>query len=141
LPPPSFRITRQQAESATQRALLEGVAETFGLDAPPKRIEVYDNSHISGTNAVGAMIVAGANGLMKQHYRTFNMKSEDLKPGDDFDTYANGGWKAKTEIPADQASAPWSDMCLACPTRAPRAMACSLSDSPILTAASTPTTC
>ena len=58
--------------------------QAFGLDRTPRRVEVYDNSHIMGTNAVGAMIVAGANGFMKQHYRTFNMRSEDLKPGDDY---------------------------------------------------------
>ena len=77
-------LGRQLAEGATQRSLLEGVANTFGLDEPPQRIEVYDNSHISGTNAVGAMIVAGAEGLSKKHYRTYNIKSEDLTPGDDF---------------------------------------------------------
>ena len=77
------QLARQQAESATQRALLEGVAETFGLDAPPKRIEVYDNSHVQGTNAVGAMIVAGAEGFQKGEYRRFNIKSADLTPGDD----------------------------------------------------------
>ena len=77
------QLARQQAESATQRALLEGVAETFGLDAPPKRIEVYDNSHVQGSNAVGAMIVAGAEGFQKAEYRKFNIKSADLTPGDD----------------------------------------------------------
>jgi excinuclease ABC subunit C len=77
------QLARQQAENATQRALLEGVAEAFALDAPPKRIEVYDNSHVQGTNAVGAMIVAGADGLQKAEYRKFNIKSDDLSPGDD----------------------------------------------------------
>src|SRR5262245_35396141 len=77
------QLAQQQAESATQRALLEGVAETFGLDAPPKRIEVYDNSHVQGSNAVGAMIVAGPEGLQKAEYRKFNIKSADLTPGDD----------------------------------------------------------
>jgi len=77
------QLARNQAESATQRALLEGIAETFGLDAPPKRIEVYDNSHIQGTNAVGAMIVAGPEGFQKSEYRKFNIKSEELSPGDD----------------------------------------------------------
>jgi excinuclease ABC subunit C len=77
------QLERQQAENATQRALLEGVAETFTLDAPPKRIEVYDNSHVQGANAVGAMIVAGPEGLQKTEYRKFNIKSEDLTPGDD----------------------------------------------------------
>jgi excinuclease ABC subunit C len=77
------QLARNQAESATQRALLEGIAETFALDAPPKRIEVYDNSHIQGTNAVGAMIVAGPEGFQKSEYRKFNIRSEDLSPGDD----------------------------------------------------------
>ena len=77
-------LGRQLAEGATQRTLLEGVAELFGLDAAPRRIEVYDNSHISGTNAVGAMIVAGEEGFSKKHYRTFNIKSTDITPGDDF---------------------------------------------------------
>ena len=56
----------------------------FGLDKAPRRIEVYDNSHIMGTNAIGAMIVAGPQGFMKTHYRTFNIKSEELTPGDDY---------------------------------------------------------
>ncbi len=77
-------LGRQLAEGATQKTLLEGVANLFGLDEPPRRIEVYDNSHISGTNAVGAMIVAGTEGLSKKHYRTFNIKSDSITPGDDF---------------------------------------------------------
>jgi len=77
-------LGRQLAEGTTQRTLLEGVAELFGLDEVPRRIEVYDNSHISGTNAVGAMIVAGEEGFSKKHYRTFNIKSTDITPGDDF---------------------------------------------------------
>ncbi|WP_108397202.1 excinuclease ABC subunit UvrC [Devosia submarina] len=76
-------LGRQLAEGATNRALLEGVANCFGLNEPPRRIEVYDNSHISGTNAVGAMIVAGEEGFSKKHYRTFNIKS-DITAGDDF---------------------------------------------------------
>jgi excinuclease ABC subunit C len=77
-------LGRQLAEGATQKTLLEGVATLFGLDEPPRRIEVYDNSHISGTNAVGAMIVAGEEGFSKKHYRTFNIRSTELTPGDDF---------------------------------------------------------
>ncbi len=76
-------LGRQLAEGASNRTLLEGVANCFGLDDPPRRIEVYDNSHISGTNAVGAMIVAGEEGFSKKHYRTFNIKS-DITAGDDF---------------------------------------------------------
>jgi excinuclease ABC subunit C len=76
-------LGRQLAESSSNRTLLEGVANCFGLDEPPRRIEVYDNSHISGTNAVGAMIVAGEEGFSKKHYRTFNIRS-DIVAGDDF---------------------------------------------------------
>jgi excinuclease ABC subunit C len=78
------QLQQAQAESATQRKLLDGVAETFGLDGPPVRIEVYDNSHIQGANAVGAMIVAGPEGFQKREYRKFNIKSAELSPGDDF---------------------------------------------------------
>jgi excinuclease ABC subunit C len=77
-------LARKMAESATQGKLLKGLAEAFDLPAPPQRIEVYDNSHIQGTNAVGAMIVAGPEGMMKTHYRKFNIKGDDLTPGDDF---------------------------------------------------------
>jgi excinuclease ABC subunit C len=77
-------LERRLAASASQRRLLEGVAELFGLDGAPGRIEVYDNSHISGTNAVGALIVAGPEGLLKNAYRKFNIKREDLSPGDDY---------------------------------------------------------
>ncbi|MEO5807327.1 excinuclease ABC subunit UvrC [Devosia sp.] len=76
-------LGRQLAEGATNRTLLEGVAEVFGLDEVPRRIETYDNSHISGTNMVGAMVVAGEEGFSKKHYRTFNIKS-DIAAGDDF---------------------------------------------------------
>ncbi|MGR3614558.1 MAG: excinuclease ABC subunit UvrC [Paracoccaceae bacterium] len=77
-------LARKMSESATQAKLLRGVAEAFALDAPPQRIEVYDNSHIQGTNAVGGMIVAGPEGFMKNQYRKFNIKGDDLTPGDDF---------------------------------------------------------
>ena len=77
-------LARKMSETATQAKLLRGVAEAFDLDAPPQRIEVYDNSHIQGTNAVGAMIVAGPDGFMKNQYRKFNIKGESLTPGDDF---------------------------------------------------------
>lgn len=77
-------LARKMSESATQARLLEGLAEAFGLDAPPRRIEVYDNSHIQGTNAVGGMIVAGAEGFLKSQYRKFNIKGTDITPGDDF---------------------------------------------------------
>ena len=77
-------LGRRLAESSTQRKLLEGVAEAFDLDAPPARIEVYDNSHISGTKPVGGMIVAGPEGFMKNQYRKFNIRGEDVEPGDDY---------------------------------------------------------
>ncbi|MGL4235413.1 excinuclease ABC subunit UvrC [Tabrizicola sp.] len=77
-------LARRMAESTTQNKLLTGLAEAFDLDAPPKRIEVYDNSHIQGTNAVGGMIVAGAEGFLKSQYRKFNIKSEAGANSDDF---------------------------------------------------------
>jgi excinuclease ABC subunit C len=77
-------LGRKMAESSAQTKLLAGVAEAFGLDAPPERIEVYDNSHIMGTNAVGGMIVAGPDGFQKSQYRKFNIKGTDITPGDDF---------------------------------------------------------
>jgi excinuclease ABC subunit C len=77
-------LARRMAESTTQNKLLTGLAEAFDLDAPPQRIEVYDNSHIQGTNAVGGMIVAGADGFMKSQYRKFNIKSEAGANSDDF---------------------------------------------------------
>ena len=77
-------LARRLAESSSQRILLEGIAERFGLPATPRRIEVFDNSHIMGTNAVGAMIVAGPDGFVKSQYRKFNIKSADLTPGDDY---------------------------------------------------------
>ncbi|AZN73854.1 excinuclease ABC subunit UvrC [Georhizobium profundi] len=75
---------RQIAETASQARLLQGIQETFGLERKPRRVEVYDNSHIMGTNAVGAMIVAGPEGFAKNHYRKFNIRSTDITPGDDF---------------------------------------------------------
>ncbi len=77
-------LLRRMAENTAQRKLLEGTAEVFSLAAAPERIEVYDNSHISGTHMVGAMIVAGPAGLMKTAYRKFNIKTVDLAPGDDY---------------------------------------------------------
>ena len=77
-------LGRKLAESSSQRRLLEALAERFSLSAPPRRIEVFDNSHIQGTNAVGGMIVAGPDGWVKGQYRKFNIKSEILAPGDDY---------------------------------------------------------
>ena len=77
-------LARKMSESATQGRLLEGLAEAFGLDSAPRRIEVYDNSHIMGTDAVGGMIVAGPDGFVKSQYRKFNIRGDELTPGDDF---------------------------------------------------------
>lgn len=77
-------LARRMSETATQGKLLAGLATAFDLDAPPQRIEVFDNSHIQGTNAVGGMIVAGPEGFLKSQYRKFNIKGTDLTPGDDF---------------------------------------------------------
>jgi excinuclease ABC subunit C len=77
-------LGRKLAETSSQQKLLRQLAETFGLPRAPRRIEVFDNSHIQGTNAVGAMIVAGPEGFRKSQYRKFNIRSADLTPGDDF---------------------------------------------------------
>jgi excinuclease ABC subunit C len=77
-------LGRKLADTATQGRLLAGLVTTLGLPHPPQRIEVYDNSHIQGTNAVGAMIVAGPDGFIKNQYRKFNIKAEGLTPGDDY---------------------------------------------------------
>jgi excinuclease ABC subunit C len=77
-------LGRKLADTATQSRLLQGMVTTLALPHPPKRIEVYDNSHIQGTNAVGAMIVAGPDGFIKNQYRKFNIRSEGLTPGDDY---------------------------------------------------------
>jgi excinuclease ABC subunit C len=77
-------LGRKLAESSAQSKILAGLCEAFGLEASPERIEVYDNSHIMGTNAVGGMIVAGPEGFLKNQYRKFNIRSQDLVPGDDY---------------------------------------------------------
>ena len=76
-------LARKLADTSSQQKLLKALAETFGLPRQPRRIEVYDNSHISGSNAVGAMVVAGPEGLRKNQYRKFNIRSTELAPGDD----------------------------------------------------------
>jgi excinuclease ABC subunit C len=77
-------LMRRMAESASQQKVFARLAEALELEAPPRRIEVFDNSHISGANAVGAMIVAGPEGFEKKHYRKYTIKSETLTPGDDY---------------------------------------------------------
>ena len=78
------RSARKLADTSSQQKLLDALTETFGLPRAPRRIEVYDNSHIPGTNAVGAMIVAGPEGFRKNQYRKFNIRSAELTPGDDY---------------------------------------------------------
>ncbi|WP_245412174.1 excinuclease ABC subunit UvrC [Methylocella silvestris] len=77
-------MSRRLSETASQEKLLAALAAALGLSVPLRRVEIYDNSHIMGTNAVGAMVVAGPAGFMKAHYRTFNIRGEDLTPGDDY---------------------------------------------------------
>ncbi|MBT8460593.1 MAG: excinuclease ABC subunit UvrC, partial [Boseongicola sp.] len=77
-------LARKMSETATQAKLLTGLADAFDLDGPPQRVEVYDNSHIQGAHAVGAMIVAGPDGFIKSQYRKFNIKDTTITPGDDF---------------------------------------------------------
>ena len=77
-------LGRKMAEGSAQGKILDEVCEAFGLEARPERIEIYDNAHISGTNAVGGMVVAGAEGFQKSQYRKFNIRGEDLTPGDDY---------------------------------------------------------
>ena len=77
-------LGRKLADTATQTRLLDALVSALQLPKPPRRIEIYDNSHIQGTNAVGAMVVAGPEGFMKNQYRKFNIRSESLTPGDDY---------------------------------------------------------
>ena len=77
-------LSRKLAETSSQARLLEEVRKVFELEDTPRRIEVYDNSHIQGTNAVGGMVVADAEGFDKKSYRKFNIKDQDLEPGDDY---------------------------------------------------------
>lgn len=108
-------LLRRMAENTAQRKLLEGAAEVFGLAAAPQRIEVYDNSHISGTNMVGAMVVAGPAGLVKNAYRKFNIKSADITPGDDYgamrEVLTRRFARAQKEDPA-RTQGQWPDLVL-----------------------------
>jgi excinuclease ABC subunit C len=103
------------AEGQAQAKLLRGLAEAFELDTPPRRIEVYDNSHIQGTNAVGAMIVAGPDGVREIQYRKFNIKAMSLTPGDDFgmmkEVLTRRFQRLLKEDP-DRESRPWPDLLL-----------------------------
>jgi len=114
-------LGRRLSESSTQQKLLVGVAAALSLDAPPCRIEVYDNSHIQGTHAIGAMIVAGPEGFMKPAYRKFNIRGEgaapgtEFKPGDDYammrEVLTRRFQRAQKEDP-DRTSGQWPDLVL-----------------------------
>ncbi|MDA1287569.1 MAG: excinuclease ABC subunit UvrC, partial [Proteobacteria bacterium] len=108
-------LVRRLAESIAQGRLLKGLAEAFNLLTTPTRIEVYDNSHISGTNAVGGMIVAGPEGFLKSQYRKFNIKSTELTPGDDFgmmkEVLTRRMSRLQTEDP-ERKSGNWPDLLL-----------------------------
>ena len=108
-------IERRQAESTTQAKLLREVADLFDLAEPPQRIEIYDNSHIQGTAATGAMVVAGPEGFRKGQYRKFNIKDKDTIPGDDFgmmrEVFTRRFARAQAEDP-DRDSGEWPDLVL-----------------------------
>ncbi|WP_299871760.1 excinuclease ABC subunit UvrC [uncultured Sulfitobacter sp.] len=108
-------LARKMAETATQARLMQGLADAFDLPGPPQRIEVYDNSHIQGTNAVGAMIVAGPEGMMKNQYRKFNIRGEELTPGDDFGMMKevlNRRFKRLIKEDPDRTEGMWPDLLL-----------------------------
>jgi len=108
-------LDRHNAESTTQAKLLREVAELFGLAEPPDRIEIYDNSHIQGTNALGAMVVAGPEGYRKGQYRKFNIKRSETKPGDDYammrEVFTRRFARAQAEDP-DRDQGDWPDLVL-----------------------------
>jgi len=108
-------LDRRAAESTTQARLLREVGELFELDGPPGRIETYDNSHIQGTSAIGAMVVAGAEGFLKGQYRKFNIRRPETIPGDDFgmmrEVLERRFTRALDEDP-DRSSGTWPDLLL-----------------------------
>jgi excinuclease ABC subunit C len=108
-------LERRQAESTTQGKLLQEVADLFELSEPPRRIEIYDNSHIQGTNAIGGMVVAGPEGFIKGQYRKFNIKNPDTVPGDDFgmmrEVFGRRFQRAQDEDP-DRDRGEWPDLVL-----------------------------
>ena len=112
---PRKRSTGGMAETTTQGKILRELAETFELADVPKRIEVYDNSHIMGTNATGAMIVAGPEGFRKNSYRKFNIKRPETQPGDDFammrEVLERRFARLEKEDP-DRTSGEWPDLLL-----------------------------
>jgi excinuclease ABC subunit C len=108
-------IQRRRAETTTQGKLLRELADVFELDGSPSRIEIYDNSHIQGSSALGAMVVAGPEGFMKGQYRKFNMKDESITPGDDFAMMKAMLHRRFARLEAedpDKESGNWPDLCL-----------------------------
>ena len=108
-------LSRRMSESAAQHKLLEGLADAFDLPAPPRRIEVYDNSHIQGAAPVGGMIVAGPEGWMKSQYRKFNIKGTEITPGDDFGMMREVLTRRFSRLlkdDPDRASEAWPDLLL-----------------------------
>ncbi len=108
-------LARKMSETATQGRLLDGLAEAFDLDAAPQRIEVFDNSHIQGAHAVGAMIVAGPDGWMKNQYRKFNIRGDEITPGDDFGMMKevlNRRFKRLLKEDPDRSKGLWPDLLL-----------------------------
>ncbi|WP_261384835.1 excinuclease ABC subunit UvrC [Vannielia litorea] len=108
-------LARKMSESAAQSKLLKGLAEAFDLATAPQRIEIYDNSHIQGTNAVGGMVVMGPDGWVKSQYRKFNIKGEDLVPGDDFGMMKevlSRRFKRLLKEDPDRQSEAWPDLLL-----------------------------
>ena len=106
-------LERRLAEKSSQKKLLEAVAEKFNLDSTPDRIEIYDNSHISGTNALGAMVVSGPEGFDKGSYRKFNIKSTDITPGDDYGMMREvmtRRFKRQLKEDPDRSSPTWPDL-------------------------------
>ncbi|WP_310498745.1 excinuclease ABC subunit UvrC [Sandarakinorhabdus sp.] len=111
----SEAIARRRAEATTQGRLLAELADLFELEGPPKRIEIYDNSHIMGTNALGAMVVAGPEGFQKNQYRKFNMKDESITPGDDFAMMKAMLFRRFARLDRDdpdREGETWPDLCL-----------------------------
>ena len=108
-------LARRMSESAAQARLLEGLADAFDLPGPPRRIEIYDNSHIQGTNAVGGMVVAGPEGWIKSQYRKFNIKGTEITPGDDFEMMKEVLTRRFSRLlkeDPDRASDAWPDLVL-----------------------------
>jgi len=116
-------LARKLADTSSQQKLLGAMTEVFSLPRKPRRIEVYDNSHISGSNAVGAMVVAGPEGFRKKQYRKFNIRSADLAPGDDygmmrevlqrrFKRLLEESPRAATDTDDDHEDSPWPDLVL-----------------------------